>query len=117
MLTYEKAKKIYDRMISQRASDEDDEELFRDMLTAAFNYAAIRAKWNLYDRETKMNEDAFRSANHDSFMNALKVYSRYQGIAGKDNSWVEELGDPARERKTWGDFACFLAYHYSLEAR
>ena len=61
------------------------------------------------DLNAKRDDDASRSVKHDAFMVMLGVVSRSFGIEG-----IDEI---MPDRKTKGDFACYIALFLSLEQR
>ena len=114
-LTFEKAIEILGKIkVGLDKNDEDAMELYNDFLEGAVAYASIRSGWMLLSNEEKMDQDKGRSYRHDSFINRVNILARYFEKIGKDVSWRAELGE---ERKTIGDFACYLALFYGLEAR
>lgn len=115
IITLEKANEI---LLCMQAgidsSDEDALELYNDFLEGALAYAAVRAGWLQLSREEKMEQDMGRTLKHDSVINRANILARYLEKSGKDVSWRAELGE---SRKTIGDFACYVALFYGLEAR
>ncbi len=55
-----------------------------------------------------------RTAKHERVIYCLKLLSRYLGQEGVDVSWFDAIED---NRKQIGDFACYIAYIYSINAR
>lgn len=96
------------------AFDKDASELYCDWLEAAFTYASVRSGWLMLSKEQKMENDAARTAKHDTVIIRLNVLARYLQSVGKNVSWYDELGD---SRKRIGDFACYVALIYGLNAR
>ena len=114
-LTFEEANRIFNAIqTGVDAFDEDASELYRDWLEAAFAYASVRSSWLQLSKEKKMELDSGRTAKHDTVIVRINVLSRYLGSIGKDVSWRDELGD---SRKRIGDFACYVALVYGLNAR
>ena len=58
--------------------------------------------------------DKERTFKHDSIINRVNILARYLEKMGNDISWRAELGDST---KRIGDFACYIALFYGLEAR
>lgn len=114
-LRLEKANEILLQIQSSiDSSDEDATELYNDFLEGAFAYANVRSGWLLLSKEEKMEQDKGRTLKHDSVINRVNILARYLERIGKDVSWREALGE---SRKTIGDFACYVALFYGLEAR
>ena len=59
-------------------------------------------------------KDEGRTAKHERVIYCLKLPSRYLGQEGVDVSWFDSIED---NRKQIGDFACYIAYIYSINAR
>ena len=108
-LTLEDADSILKKMILcvESLKVKDKMDCYNGILKAAFEYTSIRCKWELMDREEKINEDNYRTACHDTFISSLNSLSGRAAAEGVDLSWREELGD---DRKRIGDFACYIAY-------
>jgi hypothetical protein len=87
----------------------------RDQLYhAAARYAGLRADWALADPAGREALDALRRAAHDAFIDACNILSRNMAERGESIEWRRELGD---DRKTIGDFACWLSLSLALSAR
>ena len=113
VLSYDQASEIYDeiRILTDRRNP-DDMEFYTEMVKKAVRYANIRAGWMLQTREQRMENDPSRTSAHDSFINALNIFSRYQGENGA--VWRRKLGD---DRKIIGDFACYIALFEAISNR
>lgn len=119
-LTIEKMQQIHADMTADIASDTDALELYNELLSMAVKYAAIRAKWPSLSKSEKMEQDASRTACHDSVIVKFNKLSRYLKMTGKEAAWRDELGDETADphiRKRIGDFACYLAFLNCLYAR
>lgn len=119
-LTVESMHQIHMEMIEEIGTDQDALELYQDLLEAATKYAAIRASWPLMSREEKMDKDARRTSCHDSAITHFNMLSRYLKQQGKAVVWRDKLGyieDDPELRKTIGDFACYLVFISSINAR
>ena len=95
-------------------------EIYDELIAAATKYAAIRAKWLLLSREEKTELDSFRTSCHDSVIVKINMLSRYLKMQDIDAKWRDSLGDEKdnpHSRKLIGDFACYLAFVNSLNAR
>ena len=110
MLQYEITKKLYEEMKEKAAKEPDDFcEFFEDFLKSAADYAATRTKWTFMDKEARMEQDRGRSIQHDGYMSLLNAICRNLGIDG-----IDEI---MPDRKTKGDFACYVALFLGLEQR
>lgn len=114
-LSIETANDIFEKIRNSISyTDEDAKELYEDFLDGAFKYASIRSLWLTMSKDEKMERDKERTFKHDSIINRVNILARYLEKMGNDVSWRVELGD---SRKRIGDFACYLALFYGLEAR
>ena len=111
MLEYEVARKLYDEIKKKTAklADPEFDEFFEDFLKLAVNYAQTRTSWSFMEREEKIQNDDSRSSLHNAYMTILDAVCRNLGISG-----LEEL---MPDRKTKGDFACYIALFLALEQR
>ena len=111
MLSYENAYTLYWE-ISEKAAEctiKGFDKLYRRFLQNAVDYAKTRADWTFLDQETRLEQDTARSIKHDAFMSLLTAVCRNLEITG-----VEEL---MPDRKTKGDFACYLSLFLALDQR
>lgn len=111
MLNYEIAKKVYEEIKEKAAKilDENLQNFYRDFLKNAVEYAQKRTEWTFMDPVARCDDDRNRSRIHDAFMTRLLSVCRNLGIEG-----IEET---MPDRKTKGDFACYIALFLSLEQR
>lgn len=117
-LTMQEASGIFDRMCSAvDENDEDEEEIFQNLIKASVKYANVRAGWDLLSNEEKMDTDANRTACHNLVIMNLNMTARILELHSKDVSWRDELGDETESRKRIGDFACYVACIRGLLAR
>ena len=111
MLKYEVAKELFEE-ISQKAIGNPDElfqDLYRDLLKCAVDYAQNRAAWSFMKWNERLGDSGSRTAKHNAFMAMLDAVCRNLGIEG-----IDEI---MPERKTKGDFACYIALFLALEQR
>lgn len=111
MLQYETAKKLYDE-ISEKASKctkEGFDDFYREFLQDATDYAVTRLNWFFMNQSERNEDDASRSIKHDGFMSLLTAVCRNLEITGID--------DILPDRKTKGDFACYIALFLALGQR
>ena len=110
LLQYEDAKKLYHEMREKAAKmPEDFTDFFEYFLKDAADYAKTRTEWSFLDREVRIEKDLARTSKHDGYMSMLSAVCRTLGVEGLD----ELLPD----RKTKGDFACYIALFLALEQR
>ena len=114
-LTFEGAEKIYTAIVSQfQSGDRELERLFGTMQERAVNYAGYRAKWLLQTLHERLEIDETRSRHHDLFIKAKNDLVKYMYANKMNIDWADELGE---ERKKIGDFACYIVFVMSLNAR
>lgn len=110
MLSYEAARGLYEQIKEKMVGQpEEMREIYEDFLKLAVEYAKTRLSWSFMDLAERRADDGSRSIKHDAYMARLKSVCRNLGIEG-----VEEL---MSERKSKGDFACYVALFLSLEQR
>ena len=111
MLSYEAAYTLYWE-ISEKAAEstiEGFEKLYQRFLKTAVNYAKTRADWTFHDSLTRRELDTSRSIEHDAFMSLLSAVCR--------NLEIKNYEEITPDRKTKGDFACYLSLFLALEQR
>ncbi|MBP3413339.1 MAG: hypothetical protein J6K89_08795 [Oscillospiraceae bacterium] len=110
MLQYEVARKFYEELKSAASrADEELKEFYNDFLLSATKYANNRLSWSFMDLAARREDDERRHLKHDSFMAILTAICR--------NLAVEGLDEAMPDRKTKGDFACYISLFLSLEQR
>ncbi len=111
MLRYEIAKELYGQ-IKARASQSTDKDFigfYETFLKDAVGYAENRTAWSFMDDEERAGDDKSRSIKHDAYISMLDAVCRNLGIDG-----IYEI---LPDRKTIGDFACYIALFIGLEWR
>lgn len=119
-LSFERMQVIHEQIISEMGTDPDALELYEDLIKVATRYVSIRANWFLMSREEKMKQDPGRTSCHNSVITHFNMLARYLKQQGKTATWRDELGyeeDDGYSRKTIGDFACYLVFVNSINAR
>lgn len=119
-LTFEKMQELHQELLAEIANDSEAEEIYEEMMEKAEYYAIIRAKWMRMSREEKMEKDSLRTSAHDSVITHFNMLARYLRMQGKKAAWRDFLGDEKADpyvRKTIGDFACYLIFIDSVNAR
>lgn len=117
---FEQMQAIHKQIVLEVGNDPDALGLYDDFIKVATRYAVIRANWLLLSREEKLNQDSGRTSCHDSVITHLNMLARYLKQQGKTAAWRDELGyeeDGSYNRKAIGDFACYLVFVNSINAR
>ena len=113
-LTFEEMLSLYRQMAAETGCDETAADLYKDLLAAAVKYSESRSHWPLWSREKKLEEDSVRTSRHNQVIDCFNILSRYLQAKGSPAAWRDVLGS---DRKRIGDFACFLIFIESLDAR
>lgn len=111
MLKYEVAKELYEK-IKQAAMENDDEDfriLYEECLNDAVIYAGKRAGWEFMSDEERKAADENRSMLHNAYISMLDAICR--------NLEIDGIYETLPDRKTIGDFACYIALFIGLEWR
>ncbi len=119
-LTFEEMLSMHREIREETGSDADALDLYKDLLTAAADYSQPRSRWLLWSRDKKLEEDAPRTSCHNRVTDSFNILARYLKNQGKAAAWRDVLGDEKKDpgcRKRIGDFACFLVFIESLNAR
>ena len=111
MLEYEIAKQKYEEMKKKAAvcELEDFNEFYNEFLESATVYANNRASWGHMTFAERAADDKSRTIGHNAFMSMLGAVSR--------NLQMNEIEEIMPDRKTKGDFACYIALFLALEQR
>lgn len=113
-LPFEEMAALHRDMAAEIGRDADSLSLYQDLLTTATKYADYRAHWTLWGREEKAENDSYRTSAHNSAIDSLNILARCLRAQGKAAAWRDRLGD---DRRRIGDFACYLVFVESLNAR
>ena len=119
-IAFNEMQDLHSDMLSEIGNDADAIELYGELIEAALKYAEIRSKWTRLSREEKMDIDPLRTSHHDSLIIHFNMLARYLRMQGKKAEWRERLGyeeDDRFNRKTIGDFGCYIIFVNSLCAR
>lgn len=110
MLQFEEARRLYEEMKAKAegSSQSGFRMLFQMFLKSAADYAATRSAWATMDQAARNEDDKPRRVKHDAFIALLNAVSRNLGVA---------LEESMPDRKTKGDFACYIALFMALEQR
>jgi len=85
-----------------------------DLAKAAVRYAGIRADWQLAPVKQRREMDDLRSRAHNVLIDSCNILSRNMAKAGEDTAWRDKIGN---DRKSIGDFACYLHCIIGIMAR
>ena len=113
-LDFEEMASLHKEIMAEAGCDGEALSLYSDLLTAAVKYAESRAHWPLWDREKKQEEDPVRTFRHNQVIGSLNILARYLRKQGKPAAWRDVFDD---DRRRIGDFACYLVFVESLNAR
>lgn len=119
-LAFERMEEIHDLILRDISGDPDAEELYGELIETAVRYAGIRAGWCMLERAEKAERDSGRTACHNSVIVKFNMLARYLKMQGKDAAWRDMLGyeeEDKLNRKTIGDFACYLVFINSINSR
>jgi len=89
-------------------------ELRGHFVDQAIRYARIRTDWQRADAGDRQDIDEARTRAHNALIDAANILSRAMSKEELDCSWRQRLGN---DRRTIGDFACFLHCFLGLAAR
>lgn len=114
-ITFEEAKKIYNELLTEmNFKDDDCKDLWDSLMENIIKYVNIRSKCLIISQTERLESDKGRTDTHNSLISCFNALQRYIQINKGNNNWRNELG---QERKRIGDFACYIAYVYSLNSR
>lgn len=119
-LTFEEMVQIHHEMLSEIGNDEDALELYEELLSAANKYSVFRSNWCVWSKEEKMDKDPSRTSCHNSLIVKFNQLARFLRMQGKAAAWRDVLGyeeDDPYCRKRLGDFACYIVFINSVNAR
>lgn len=93
--------------------------LLNELYESALAYAHARGAWLLADITERAALEASRSRIHDRFIDSCNALSRACGRSGQNQDWRAVWGDArtGEARRSIGDFACYIAFQLTLEAR
>lgn len=118
-LTFESSGKIYDEITGLvEVADQDTKKLWQDFIKCSVIYSSTRSQWLLLSSEERAAVDRKRTRQHDEVIKALtKVAQRFEK-QDLPTDWYNEISiNPVPARKRFGDFACYVSYVYSVNAR
>lgn len=113
-LTWEEMLSLHKQIEDETGRDEEAAGLYKDLLESAVKYSESRSNWPLWSQDKKRDEDSTRTSRHNRVIDSFNILARHLKAQGKAAAWRDALGD---DRKRIGDFACFLIFIGSLNAR
>ncbi len=119
-LTFEEMVQTHHEMLSELGNDEDALELYEELISAANKYSVFRSNWCVWSREEKIDKDPSRTSCHNSLIVKFNQLARFLRMQGKAAAWRDALGyeeDNPYYRKRLGDFACYIVFINSVNAR
>ena len=119
-LSFDKMQEIHQLILNDLENDQLAHELYNDLVKHSIKYAEIRSQWLTLTREQKIDMDSLRTSCHNVVIIQFNILSRYLKKQGKICEWRDMLGyeeDDKYNRKTIGDFACYLSFIYAINAR
>jgi hypothetical protein len=93
--------------------------IHEQLVSLAADYLGLRVAWGVGDVEKRLKIDEARSRAHDAFLTLLNAATRRAAGNGHSLEWRNpfSLLSESEERKSLGDFACYLAFYAALVAR
>jgi hypothetical protein len=100
-------------------NDTNLNESFNDFLDSCVSYSEMRSRWLLLSREEQRRVDAVRTSKHNAVLLSLTILERLCIKKGLPITWRDLIGrsEIGEERKRQGDFACYVAFVLSINAR
>lgn len=115
IITFDLAGTVYNDLInSSNIHDPEFKNYWKEFIQLCVKYAEARGSWLTLSREEKQSFDETRTIIHNKVIYQLKLLKGLADAQGKDVSWFETFKD---DRKLIGDFACYVAYVYAVNAR
>ncbi len=119
-LTLEEMGRLHAEMAEEIGNDPDALELYDELAEAATRYASFRAGWRLWDRAARIEKDAGRTSCHNLVIIKFNQLARFLKMQNRAAAWRDVLGheeDDPYFRKRIGDFACYIVFINSVNAR
>ena len=115
IISFSEAEQIYSNLInSSNQLDKEFQEEWTTFVLLCVEYASARGKWLTLSREEKLANDESRTVTHNKVIYQLKLLKGLANEQDNDITWFESFND---DRKRIGDFACYVAYIYSINGR
>lgn len=113
------AEKIYSTILENaKTATIEFKALWHDVVDAAIKYASMRAKWLTLSQQERIDADAQRTVLHNDLIFSITLLHGYFAEQGWNVDWIDLFninGDI--DRKRIGDFGCYVAYVYGVNAR
>lgn len=119
-LSLEEMIALHRDITAETAKDPDALAFYDELISTATCYQSFRANWLLWNHAEKLAQDPGRTACHNSLIVKFNQLARYLKMQGKPAAWRDALGyeeDNPYNRKRLGDFACYLVFINSINAR
>lgn len=113
-LSFDVANQIYELILSVEQEDIELSKLLEELIKRAVDYAGIRSRWLSMSTNEVVRMNTTRTQYHDAFIASVDAVSSYMLKKGYGENWRGLLGE---DRKCIGDFACFICYIQSINAR
>lgn len=115
IVSFSEAEQIYSSLLnSSNQLDKEFQEEWTTFVLLCVEYTSIRGKWLTLSREEKLANDEARAVTHNKVIYQLKILKGLASEQGNNVAWFDKFND---DRKRIGDFACYVAYIYALNAR
>ena len=115
IISFSEAGQIYTSLLnSSNQLDKEFQEEWTTFVQVCVEYTSARGKWLTLSREEKQSFDEARTIIHNKVIYQLKLLKGLAHEQCNDISWFETFND---DRKRIGDFACYVAYIYAVNAR
>lgn len=118
-LSVGEAEKVYQTILnSVETKTPEFEALWQEMIITAIKYGITRAQWLTLNEQDQQKNEAKRTEMHNDLIFNITMLHSYFAQQGWDVSWINLfLVNDDIDRKRIGDFGCYLAYVYSVNAR
>lgn len=115
IISFSEAGQLYSSLLnSSNQLDKEFQEEWTTFVLLCVEYASARGKWLTLLREEKLANDEARTVAHNKVIYQLKLLKGLANEQGNQVPWFDKFND---DRKRIGDFACYVAYVYALNAR
>ena len=114
-LSAETCERAYEMLLEPEYSqDETYMHMLNAFVESCIRYASYRISWNLYSYAQKTEIDPERTRHHNQVIADAKSLYNYMENTGMNSFWFDRISE---NRKTIGDFACYVAYVQGVNAR
>ncbi len=108
-IAYDVWEKLQDVFTVRCEENLNAHEFYEEFLNSAMEYALLRANWSFMTAAERLNQDEHRTVCHDAFIARLQAVCRICGI--------NDLEALMPDRKTKGDFACYVTAFLGISQR